>query len=84
MASNPAVRDELVANLRLSGGSVYGQSFGTAVRKVRPSGASMAEAKRAMNSLAYSTDRQPQVSIRKTGQQSGISTGHGGYHITLR
>lgn len=82
MPSDPAIREGLVENLRQAGGSVYGRTFGAAVRKILPAGVSMSKGKRAMNSLAHTTARPRQATIRRTGGIYGISDSYGGYHIT--
>lgn len=82
MSSDPKVREELLENLKRCGGSVYGSTFGEVVRKVRPEGRTMNQAKLAMNSLAHPRSGKPQVSIRRTGNNLGIGGDFGGYHIT--
>lgn len=82
MSSDPAIRERLLENLKRCGGSVYGSTFGEAVRKVLPEGSTMNQAKVAMNSLAYSSRRTRQVLIRRTGGNPGIDGGFGGYHVT--
>ena len=81
MASDPEIREGLLENLERHGGAVYGSTFGEVVRKVLPQGSSMNQAKTALNSLAYSSQRPRQVTIRRTGSDPGISGTFGGYHV---
>lgn len=83
MSSDPKIREELLENLARCGGSVYGSTFGEAVRKVLPEGSTMNQAKHAMNSLAHPKVGKRQVSIRRTGSNPGIGGDFGGYHVTF-
>lgn len=81
MASNPAIREGILKNLRLRGGSVYGSTRAEVVERVKPKGVSMSQAMVALNSLAYTTNRPRQIVIHRTGESSGIDGGSGGFHV---
>lgn len=65
MASDPVVREAILAELRSNGSVVSGPTYGDVVEQLAPWGVSQTKAKAALNSLAYTTARPREVSIAR-------------------
>ncbi len=65
MCSNPLVRGEVLVALEAMGGKCLGQSYGHVARMLRPVGATVKATKAAVNSLAYSVNREPKLAITR-------------------
>lgn len=73
MSSDPELRSEVLRNLQQHGGEVTGPIHGSVAAQLRPAGASMTATRRALNSLAHSTARSPEVRlVRKRHGASGV------------
>lgn len=65
MCSDPHVRHQVLMALEAMGGKCSAYTHGGVARLVQPAGATVKDTKAALNSLAYSANREPRVVITR-------------------